>query len=274
MPAYSAYEDLTVTAGPKIISPCFQSLPAILGLISPLLVLESITKEDILMSSAAQIAANRENSQHCTGPKTEAGKQISKMNALKAGLTSSQVVLPHEDRAAFEDLKAGLVAEHQPVGEMEHLFVSQLAETWWRCLRARRVETEYLSQLVSADPAKGDAAIAKAVTAEKNNTFSKMQRYVNAAERAFKSALKQLQDTQRARLKEEEQKRVNDILHARAAARIGFVSQQPEKTLPSPPPPVSNYTGPSQYDGFWLKNPPVDPAEAILKSLRSMRKTA
>ena len=176
------------------------------------------------MSSAAQIAANRENSQHCTGPKTEAGKQISKMNALKAGLTSSQVVLPHEDRAAFEELKAGLIAEHQPVGEMEQLFVSQLAETWWRCLRARRVETEYLSSLVSADPSKGDAAIAKAVTAEKNNTFAKMQRYVNAAERAFKSALKQLQDTQRARLKEEEQQRVNAILRARAAAGNGFVS--------------------------------------------------
>ena len=177
------------------------------------------------MSSEAQIAANRQNAQYCTGPKTEAGKQVSKWNALKTGLTSSQVVLPHEDRAAFEDLKSSLIAEHQPIGQLEELFVSQLAETWWRCLRARRVETEYLSRLA------GDAAIAAAVTAEKDNAFAKMQRYVNAADRAFKKVLAQLREMQQARREEERQQRVNELLAARARHN-GFVSQLPENADP------------------------------------------
>ena len=187
------------------------------------------------MSSVAQITANRQNAKLCTGPKTEAGKQASKSNAWRHGLCSTQIVLPHEDRAAFEDLKAGFIADHQPVGHIEQIFVAQLAETWWRYLRARRVETEYLGKLVAANPEKGDAAIADAVTAEKDNAFAKLQRYVNAADRAFKKVLAQLREIQVLRLRGEHQQRVDEFLLARAAGRIGFVSQQsgqPEKTAP------------------------------------------
>ena len=207
------------------------------------------------MSSAAQIAANRKNAQHCTGPKTEAGKQISKLNALKTGLTSTQVVLPHEDRAAFEDLKATFIAEHKPVGRIEEIFVNQLAETWWRCLRARRVETEYLSRLGS------DPAIAEAVTAEKDNAFAKMQRYVNAADRAFKSVLKQLQETQRIRREDEQTERAREIMQTRAAARNGFVSQRPENGAPAGA--TAGQIDPSPFQGMRLSR-----IDAILERLR------
>ena len=43
---------------------------------------------------------NRENAQHSTGPKTEAGKQKSSLNALRHGLTGQTVVMPAEDLAA------------------------------------------------------------------------------------------------------------------------------------------------------------------------------
>lgn len=212
------------------------------------------------MSSAAQIAANRRNAAHCTGPRTEAGKEVSKFNACRHGLSSAQVVLSNEDRAAFEDLKTTLIAEHKPVGSLEQLFVSQLAETWWRCLRARRVESEYLGSLVAADPAKGDATIANAVTAEKDNAFAKLQRYVNAADRAFKSVLAQLRQTQQARREnqqqqreEEQQQRVNEILRARAAARNGFVSQQSQPAQKTPPPPVAANPPTASLDRSRLK---------------------
>ena len=188
------------------------------------------------MSSVAQITANRQNAKLCTGPKTEAGKQASKFNAWRHGLCSAQVVLPHEDRAAFEDLKATFIAQHQPVSQLEELFVAQLAETWWRYLGARRVETEYLGKLVAANPEKGDAAIADAVTAEKDNAFAKMQRYVNAADRAFKKMLAQLREIQVLRLKGEHQRRVDEYLLARASGRIGFVSQQPQQPEKTTPP--------------------------------------
>ncbi|MGH7489231.1 MAG: hypothetical protein ACREMY_27050, partial [bacterium] len=195
-----------------------------------------------------------------TGPQTEAGKQSSKMNALQHGLASAQIVLPHEDSTAFEDLKTTLIAEHQPAGQIEQLLATQLAETWWRVLRARRVESEYLNRLVAAAPGSGDAAIADAVTAEKDNAFSKIQRYVNAADRAFKNVLRQLQEVQQIRRHEEQLQRLRSLNPNRRPAlapEIGFVSQPSQRTAAS-----------GSTDGAWLRNPPPKPAEAPLKLTR------
>jgi hypothetical protein len=57
------------------------------------------------MSSAlnvVQIEANRRNAQQSTGPRTEAGKKTSSLNAPRHGLTSRVVVLPTEDFAAYK----------------------------------------------------------------------------------------------------------------------------------------------------------------------------
>jgi len=46
-------------------------------------------------------AVNRANAQRSTGPRTEAGKQHSALNALRHGLTAQTAVLPSEDPAAY-----------------------------------------------------------------------------------------------------------------------------------------------------------------------------
>jgi hypothetical protein len=51
--------------------------------------------------SDRKLEANRRNAQKSTGPKTPEGKERSRRNALKHGF-SSQVVLPDQDRPAFE----------------------------------------------------------------------------------------------------------------------------------------------------------------------------
>ncbi|MEO7145146.1 MAG: hypothetical protein ABI165_16740, partial [Bryobacteraceae bacterium] len=66
------------------------------------------------MTSAAQLDANRANAQFSTGPKTEAGKDASKNNAFKHGLTSKQIVLRSEDPEAFDQLRTGLIDEFSP----------------------------------------------------------------------------------------------------------------------------------------------------------------
>jgi hypothetical protein len=45
---------------------------------------------------------NRANAQHSTGPRTDAGKQRSSLNALRHGLTGHVIVLPSEDQVAYE----------------------------------------------------------------------------------------------------------------------------------------------------------------------------
>jgi hypothetical protein len=47
------------------------------------------------MALAKQIEANRANAKKSTGPKSEAGKAISRQNALAHGLTGPQVVVTH-----------------------------------------------------------------------------------------------------------------------------------------------------------------------------------
>ena len=57
------------------------------------------------MATARQIEANRRNARRSTGPRTEAGKARSRLNALKHGKRAVAVlplpVLPHEDPRAL-----------------------------------------------------------------------------------------------------------------------------------------------------------------------------
>jgi len=46
--------------------------------------------------------ANRANALLSTGPRTDAGKQRSSLNALRHGLTAASAVLLSEDRSAYD----------------------------------------------------------------------------------------------------------------------------------------------------------------------------
>ncbi|MFL6416455.1 MAG: hypothetical protein ACJ74Y_12400 [Bryobacteraceae bacterium] len=92
------------------------------------------------MSSEAQIAANRQNAQASTGPKTEAGKAKSSLNAVKTGLTGRTVLLSSDDAAGYEAHVARFFAEYAPVNEQEQGLVQSIADTDWRLLRIPTLE--------------------------------------------------------------------------------------------------------------------------------------
>ena len=64
------------------------------------------------MATPAQIRANRENAQRSTGPRTEASKQTTRLNALKHGLAATLLVLSDEDATKFDALRAQLIADY------------------------------------------------------------------------------------------------------------------------------------------------------------------
>src|SRR3954452_6642197 len=99
------------------------------------------------MATDAQIRANRINAQRSTGARTPEGKQRSKFNALKHGLTSVHVVLPWEEDMHYQELRGELFRQYQPENATESFLVDQLAQNWWRLNRARRVETGTLAAL-------------------------------------------------------------------------------------------------------------------------------
>jgi hypothetical protein len=93
------------------------------------------------MSTDKQRAANRENGKLSHGAITPEGKSASSMNALKHGLFSAKVLLPHEDVAAYESLVATIFAHHKPVTDAEKLVIQSVADTEWKLVRIDRAES-------------------------------------------------------------------------------------------------------------------------------------
>ena len=93
----------------------------------------------------AKIAANRRNAQKSTGPRTAAGKAISKLNALKHGVLAQSVVVrghqikesPHEFKKLCQEFYTSL----SPVGPLEEMLVDQIIQAAWRLRRARTAES-------------------------------------------------------------------------------------------------------------------------------------
>jgi len=92
------------------------------------------------MTSDRKAESNRRNALRSTGPKTPEGKAAVRLNALKHGLLSREVLLPGEDEEALRELGERLRAELQPVGELENLLVDRIIAAYWRLRRLGRVE--------------------------------------------------------------------------------------------------------------------------------------
>ncbi|MGA2132258.1 MAG: hypothetical protein ABSH50_08205 [Bryobacteraceae bacterium] len=96
------------------------------------------------MSTKKQIAANRRNAAHCTGPTSPAGKATCSLNALRHGFYSSTVVLPGENQAAFDEMLHGLQDFYQPQDPQQQQMVDELAALKWKLYRAELFESGLL----------------------------------------------------------------------------------------------------------------------------------
>lgn len=98
------------------------------------------------MSSEKQIAANRANATHGTGPRTIEGKARSRTNAWKHGLRAEKIVITGEDAENFEAIQRELWDEYEPSPGMESLLVERLAHYAWRMRRALVFEAALLEK--------------------------------------------------------------------------------------------------------------------------------
>ena len=126
---------------------------------------------------------NRANAQHSTGPRTAGGKDKSKRNSFKHGLYSKDLVLPCEDPAELDRLRATLRAEHQPVNETEEILVNEIAEHFWRLRRMRQFEARGLQ------PENLDGWL-------ESNLFTLIARNMASAERGLHKAIAALRRLQ------------------------------------------------------------------------------
>ena len=88
-------------------------------------------------------------------PTVTASYAAVRFNAMKHGVLSRHVVLPHEDREEYNSLRDALVFEHQPGGATELHLVEELAGILWRKRRVLMAEGARINeglQLVASKP--------------------------------------------------------------------------------------------------------------------------
>ena len=91
--------------------------------------------------SDKQLAANRANAAHSTGPRTPDGKTHSAQNARKHGFRASTfAVVRLEDLQEVAHLKGDLVAAYQPVNTQELFAIERMALAQQALLRSARLE--------------------------------------------------------------------------------------------------------------------------------------
>jgi hypothetical protein len=93
------------------------------------------------MTSYRQIEANRRNALKSTGPRTEAGKEISRRNAVRHGLTAETVISALEDAEDYRAFEAAIAADYDAQSAVERELVLRLASILWRLRRATTMET-------------------------------------------------------------------------------------------------------------------------------------
>lgn len=105
------------------------------------------------MSSLKQIEANRRNALKSIGPTTTEGKQRSRCNAVRHGLTAETVIAALEDPEDYEAFEAAVISDYDAELAVERELVLRLASVLWRLRRATGIETA-LFESVTADSRK------------------------------------------------------------------------------------------------------------------------
>ena len=110
------------------------------------------------MASPKQIEANKANAKLSTGPKSKDGKERSRMNSRKHGLTAKMLVIAGENEDDFDQLRADLTDEHDPQSALEAELVERLAGILWRLRRVP--STRRRSWIIAGTKSGGDTATA------------------------------------------------------------------------------------------------------------------
>jgi len=157
------------------------------------------------VATEKQFAANRQNAQKSTGPRTPEGRAAVRLNGVKHGLTAETIVLKGEKEADFTAMLDSFEAEHDPTTPTEEALVVQLTLANWRLRRLYHQEAGfYTSKLkilasIQEDLNLDDAGRMGHAAGWSESTLGLFNRQEGRLERTFYRALHELQRLRKER---------------------------------------------------------------------------
>ncbi len=130
--------------------------------------------------SDAKHAANIANSQHSTGPRSEAGKAVSSRNAVIHGLTAQSIIPRTEDeKVEFGAIQRQTSEEIQPVGLTETLLADRVVHARCCLIRVTRLlgelETGSLDDILDPEYAKPIARLNRYYAMHERSLYRALQ---------------------------------------------------------------------------------------------------
>ena len=183
----------------------------------------------IFVPTQKQREANRLNAQKSTGPRSAAGKDKSRMNALKSGLYAQSLVIRDESSTEFEELKAQFDAQFNPVTPQARVLLDGVIRAAWLLRRFDRVEADVWDAAFTNF--RGDPARLSEAFYAKDVTHDRIRRIRDSLDRTLHRNLKALQDPQVNTLPA-----TQPVESEAPPEEIGFVPSDPPQPLPPPPP--------------------------------------
>lgn len=146
--------------------------------------------------SGKQLVANRENGAK-GGVKTPEGKEVAKLNALKHGLLSREVLLRTENAGDLSVLGEKMREELAPIGTMELILVDRMVANAWRLRRALQIERDLMEAETYGLPV--GVLQTLGLNFSYNHAYTKLMRYEASLERGLYRAYHEIQRLQAVR---------------------------------------------------------------------------
>jgi hypothetical protein len=98
-------------------------------------------------ASEAQILANQANAARSSGPRSEAGRARSRLNATKHGMASQSAAVEATRSPEFEERRAKWAAEQNPVGEAGNWAMDRVIASTFRIERCEHTINEIITEI-------------------------------------------------------------------------------------------------------------------------------
>jgi hypothetical protein len=168
-----------------------------------------------------------------TGPKTEAGKQRSSLNAYKHGLTGQIYLLTAEEQVDFDRHCQSILDDLVPEGAIEQQLAQAIAEDRWRLNRARAIESNIFALRQERQPEQSggpefDLSVGHAKTwFVDHKTLQLLTLYEQRIQRSLRNNMSDLRALQAQRRVAIEQAVQEELLLAQLAKSKGETYQVP-----------------------------------------------